>query len=622
MNISGWVAWTIILSPLLTALCIGFSGPYLHRKIIEFISIAGSAVSCGLTGWLAWHIREIKQPIQVPGFTWLAINDIPLFRIGLWVDSLTVSMMGIVTLIGIIVQVYSVTYMKEERGYCRFFSYLSLLSFAMLVLVGSDNCLSLFFGWEFLSFIAYLLIGFWFQKSEANRASLKAFLINRIGDIGLLLGIALLMLTVESLEYSAIFEAIPQCHVLSINILGYSIPILSLVAMLFFIGAMAKSAQMPLQVWLPDSTVGPIPASAFMHTATMVTAGIFLIIRFSPLFECTLVVRNFILIIGATTTLLFGLVTLVQTDIKRVIAFSTISQLGYMTASLGVSAYSATLFHLIAHAFFKALLFLSAGSVILALHHEQKINKMGGLWKQLPITYLCFLIGGFTLIGFPPLSGFYSKASIIASIYQAAQQGNLFANYALYALLLSIFTSALYIGRLLFGIFHGNSKINYNIQEPGFGITLPLVLLAFLSIGIGWQYEPNNSYYLPHWLAWLTSLLSVLGLSIVWLSYTMWPLLLAKGPKWGKGLYQIIASQYGLERLSQKAVIAALQFIVKRLAIVDTIFIDRLFIQLSSRLIRWMSSRVQPLQPGYLHHYLVIIVFSVIIFLLGAIVRA
>jgi NADH-quinone oxidoreductase subunit L len=395
--------------------------------------------------------------------------------------------MLVVTFVSLMVHVYTIGYMHDDPGYQRFFSYISLFTFAMLMLVTANNFLQLFFGWEGVGLVSYLLIGFWYQKESAIFANLKAFLVNRVGDLGMILGIAAVLALVGSLDFDAVFAKAPQLVGETLQILpGREWSALTVVCVLLFIGAMAKSAQVPLHVWLPDSMEGPTPISALIHAATMVTAGIFLVARMSPLFELSETALNFVLFIGAVTAFFMGLLGLVQTDIKRVVAYSTVSQLGYMTVALGVSAYSAAIFHLGTHAFFKALLFLAAGSVIIGLHHEQDMRKMGGLWKHMPITALTAWIGTLALVGFPGFAGFYSKDAIIEAVAASSLPA---AGFAHFAVLAGVFVTSLYSFRLLFLVFHGRSRVDHHaaehLHESPAVVTGPLLLLAVPSVLIG-----------------------------------------------------------------------------------------------------------------------------------------
>ncbi len=440
-------------------------------------------------------------------YSW-GISDGVSFQVGFLIDHLTALMMTVVTFVSLMVHVYTIGYMHDDPGYKRFFSYISLFTFSMLMLVMANNFLQLFFGWEAVGLVSYLLIGFWFTRPTAIYANLKAFLVNRVGDFGFLLGIALILSYTGSLDYSDVFAKASQLSGQTITLLpaylgGYAWSVPTVICILLFVGAMGKSAQVPLHVWLPDSMEGPTPISALIHAATMVTAGIFMVARMSPLFELSETALSVVMIIGATTAFFMGLVGVVNNDIKRVVAYSTLSQLGYMATALGASAYGAGIFHLMTHAFFKALLFLAAGSVIMAMHHEQDMRYMGGLKKYLPITYVTCVIGSLALIAFPGFSGFFSKDTIIDAVHASTRAGS---TYAYWCVLLGAFVTGLYSFRLLFMTFHGKERF---VVEKGHGhghddhghkpgylphaphespwvVTLPLILLAIPSVIIGW----------------------------------------------------------------------------------------------------------------------------------------
>ena len=424
-------------------------------------------------------------------YTWATSGD-TRFEIGFLIDQLSATMMIVVSFVSLMVHIYTIGYMHEDPGYQRFFSYISLFTFSMLMLVMSNNFLQLFFGWEAVGLVSYLLIGFWYTRPTAIYANLKAFMVNRVGDFGFLLGIALVLMYFGTLDYAAVFAQAPQAATQTIEIIpGTSWELLSAICILLFVGAMGKSAQFPLHVWLPDSMEGPTPISALIHAATMVTAGIFMVARMSPLFELTETALSVMLVIGGITTLFMALVAIVQTDIKRVVAYSTLSQLGYMTMALGASAYSAGIFHLMTHAFFKAVLFLGAGSVIIAMHHEQDMRKMGGLKKYMPITYWTMFIAALASAGVPGLSGFFSKDAIIEALHFATIPG---AGFAYFCGVTTVFVTAFYTFRLLFMTFHGKPRMDHHteehLHESPWVVTLPLIVLAIPSIGAGWLIGP------------------------------------------------------------------------------------------------------------------------------------
>ncbi|RLA08434.1 MAG: NADH-quinone oxidoreductase subunit L [Gammaproteobacteria bacterium] len=476
----------IVLSPLFGAIIAGFAGKLIGKTATHWIA-TGSVAFSFIFSMVVFkvHIFDNIGAFDETIYQWMYSGGI-FFEIGFLVDNLTVIMMSVVTFVSLMVHIYTIEYMKDDEGYTRFFSFIALFTFAMLTLVMANNFMQLFLGWEAVGLVSYLLIGFWYKKETAIYANLKAFLVNRVGDFGFILGIALIVAYSGSLHYGQVFDVSSDLDRIQLNLLGYDIPLITLICMLLFIGAMGKSAQVPLHVWLPDSMEGPTPISALIHAATMVTAGIFMVARMSPLFELSEFTLSFIMIIGATTALFMGFIGLVQDDIKRVVAYSTLSQLGYMTVALGASAYSAALFHLMTHAFFKALLFLSAGSVIIAMHHIQDIKKMGGLKKYMPITYWVSLIGTLALIGFPGFSGFFSKDAII----EAVAHSNIFGStYAYVAVLIGVLITSLYSFRMLFLVFHqkprmGN-KTKSHLKECSPIITIPLILLAIPSVIIG-----------------------------------------------------------------------------------------------------------------------------------------
>jgi NADH-quinone oxidoreductase subunit L len=446
----------IPLAPLLGAMLCGFLGKTLGRKNTHRVAILGVLVSF-LAAASVLLDTLAGERFEGTLYEWASIAGVR-FQVGFLIDNLTATMMCVVTFVSLMVHIYTIGYMHEDPGYQRFFSYISLFTFAMLMLVMSNNFVQLFFGWEAVGLISYLLIGFWFTRPTAIYANLKAFLVNRVGDFGFALGIGLVLVHFGSLDYAAVFAAAPSkaAEVLDLGVVQW--PLLAVTCICLFIGAMGKSAQFPLHVWLPDSMEGPTPISALIHAATMVTAGIFMVARMSPLFELSDAALAFVMVIGSITALFMGFLGIVQNDIKRVVAYSTLSQLGYMTVALGASAYSVAIFHLMTHAFFKALLFLAAGSVIMGLHHDQDMRNMGGLRKYMPITWITSLIGSLALIGTPFLSGFYSKDSIIEAVGEAAHHGQSGAGFAYFAVLAGVFVTAFYSFRMVFLVFHGSER--------------------------------------------------------------------------------------------------------------------------------------------------------------------
>src|SRR6266478_1688318 len=486
MNATALIA--VPLLPLLAAVIAGLGGRLIGRSGAHTLTCAAVAVSCGLSLMVLKQIYWDGVPAyEAPVYTWL-ISDGMHMEVGFLIDRLTALMMAVVTFVSLCVHVYTIGYMSDDPGYTRFFSYISLFTFSMLMLVMANNFMQLFFGWEAVGLVSYLLIGFWYTRPSAIFANLKAFIVNRIGDFGFVLGISGIAYFTHSLAYRDAFAAAPQiAHALIAVSSTSAVGALTLICICLFIGAMGKSAQVPLRVWLPDSMEGPTPISALIHAATMVTAGIFMVARMSPLFEYSDTALSFVLVIGATTAFFMGLLGVVNNDIKRVIAYSTLSQLGYMTVALGVSAYGAAIFHLMTHAFFKALLFLAAGSVIIALHHEQDMRKMGGLASRMPITWLTFLIGALALSAFPPFSGFYSKEAIIEAVHLSKLPG---AYYAWLCVMTGAFLTPLYIFRAFIMTFLGKERMDHHTQEhlhesPGV-VTVPLILLAIPSALIGW----------------------------------------------------------------------------------------------------------------------------------------
>lgn len=526
--ISKTVLLAIVLAPLLGAIIAGLFRRQVGRAGAHWVTILGVAASFAMSAYVLWQlVGQGAAPFNENVYTWFQVGGIEA-HVGFMIDKLTAMMMVVVTFVSLLVHIYTIGYMEEDPGYQRFFSYISLFTFSMLMLVMSNNFLQLFFGWEAVGLVSYLLIGFWFKRPTAVFANLKAFLVNRVGDFGFMLGIAGVLLVFGSLDYATVFANAPTLAGQTWSIIsGHEWSVATVICICLFVGAMGKSAQVPLHVWLPDSMEGPTPISALIHAATMVTAGIFMVARMSPLFELSETALNFVLFIGATTAFFTGLIGIVQNDIKRVVAYSTLSQLGYMTVALGVSAYSAGVYHLMTHAFFKALLFLGAGSVIIGMHHEQDMRRMGGLKKYMPITYWTMVIGTLALVGTPFFSGFYSKDTIIEAAAEHAHEAhNWVASYAYWAVLLGAFVTSFYSFRLLYLTFHGKERFHdpvpdhyvapeadsteheealahehdaHDVHDHGHGhddhahtphespwvVTVPLILLAIPSILVG-----------------------------------------------------------------------------------------------------------------------------------------
>ncbi|HET6552079.1 MAG TPA: NADH-quinone oxidoreductase subunit L [Dyella sp.] len=509
MELSTSILLTIALAPLVGCLLAGFLGRIIGRAGSHTATILGVAIACGLSFYVLYQLTAGGAPVYNQNiYTWFEIGKYNA-HVGFLVDRLTAMMMVVVTFVSLLVHIYTIGYMHEDPGYQRFFSYISLFTFSMLMLVMSNNFMQLFFGWEAVGLVSYLLIGFWYKRPTAIFANLKAFLVNRVGDFGFLLGIAGVLYFLGTLDYATAFTAAP-------TLVGKTLQITqnthwdaaTVICILLFIGAMGKSAQVPLHVWLPDSMEGPTPISALIHAATMVTAGIFMVARMSPIFELSETALSFVMLIGATGALFTGLIGIVQNDIKRVVAYSTLSQLGYMTVALGVSAYSGAVFHLMTHAFFKALLFLGAGSVIIAMHHEQDMRYMGGLRKYMPITWITMWIGSLALCGVPFFAGFYSKDAIIEAVGESHRWGS---GYAYFCVMAGAFVTALYTFRQMYLTFHGKERFTV-VHDHGHGhhvehkdhhghheagimhetphetpwvVTLPLVLLAIPSLLVG-----------------------------------------------------------------------------------------------------------------------------------------
>ncbi|MGH8767202.1 MAG: NADH-quinone oxidoreductase subunit L [Burkholderiales bacterium] len=484
------------LAPLVGAIIAGLLGWLIGRRATHWVAIIGMMVST-VAAFLVFRDVLAGNTFNGPVYTWITTGDISL-EIGFLIDRLSATMMLVVAFVSLMVHIYTIGYMADDPGYQRFFSYISLFTFSMLMLVMSNNFLQLFFGWEAVGLVSYLLIGFWYTRPSAIHAGLKAFLVNRVGDFGFLLGIALIFVYWGSLDYVQVFSRAPELTGATVEMAYVGWPLLTAICILLFIGAMGKSAQFPLHVWLPDSMEGPTPISALIHAATMVTAGIFMVARMSPLFELSETALSFVMVIGAITALFMALVAVVQNDIKRVVAYSTLSQLGYMTVALGASAYAGAIFHLVTHAFFKALLFLGAGSVIIALHHEQDMRRMGGLRKYVPITYAIMLIGALASAGIPGFSGFFSKDAIIEAVHLSQLPGSGFAHFCL---LSCVFVTAFYTFRLLFMTFHGKERFRVHGDDHGHGqghaphespwvVTVPLVILAVPTICAGWVIGP------------------------------------------------------------------------------------------------------------------------------------
>ena len=626
----------IPLLPLAGCLIAGLFGRLVGRAGAHWVTILAVAASFGLSSYVAWEVFFNGLPVlNYSVYTW-AVTDGLRFEIGFLVDSLTALMMVVVTFVSLMVHIYTVGYMHDDPGYQRFFAYINLFTFAMLMLVMANNFLQLFFGWEAVGVVSYLLIGFWFRKDSAVRANLKAFLVNRAGDFGLILGVAAVVVYAGSLDYATVFAAVPAMEGQTISLFpGAEWSILTFICICLFIGAMGKSAQVPLHVWLPDSMEGPTPISALIHAATMVTAGIFMVARLSPMFEASVPALSFILVIGAITALFMGLVGIVQTDIKRVVAYSTLSQLGYMTVALGVSAYSVAIFHLMTHAFFKALLFLAAGSVIIALHHKQDLRQMGGLAKYLPITAATAWLGSLALIGFPFFSGFYSQDLIIEAVKLADRPGVAFATFAVYA---GVVITALYSFRMLYLAFHGPTRMDEatraHAHESPWVVTVPLILLAIPSVLIGYftvvpllfggaladaifvreahdvvarlayKFEDGPFAFGLHGFLTPVFWLAMLGVGLATWIYLFNPGMAETVKQRLLPLWKILDNKYGFDDFYIKGVTAGTLKLSSGLSSRgDGQIIDGWLVNGSARLVGRVSAAVRTLQSGFVFHY-------------------
>ena len=626
---------TIVLAPLVACIVAGLFGKVIGRIGAHSITILGVAISCALSFEVLYKMLfEGMAPFNGTVYTWMLSDGLHM-EVGFLIDRLSALMMAVVSFVSLMVHIYTIGYMHDDDGYQRFFSYISLFTFSMLMLVMSNNFLQLFFGWEAVGVVSYLLIGFWYTRPSAIFASLKAFLLNRVGDFGFVLGIAAVLRFTGSLDYATVFAHAGQIAAAQIHITGtVAWPAITFTCICLFIGAMGKSAQVPLHVWLPDSMEGPTPISALIHAATMVTAGIFMVARMSPLFELSETALSFVLIIGATTAFFMGLIGIVSNDIKRVIAYSTLSQLGYMTVALGVSAYGAGIFHLMTHAFFKALLFLAAGSVIIAMHHEQDMRKMGGLKKHMPITYWTFLVGCLALIGFPGSSGFFSKDSLIEAVAASHRAG---AGYAYFCVLTGVFITALYTFRMFIMTFLGSGRMDHHtqeqLQESPWVVWLPLVLLAIPSALIGWltvkpvlygnffqgaiQVAPANNVlgrigeefqgsgaFVWSGLFKLPVLFAGMGVLVAYVFYFWRPALAESAQRSFKWLYTVLVDKYGFDWFYEHVIVAFARSLGGGLwRFGDQVVIDDGLVNGSARTVGWLGSVMRYAQSGYLYHY-------------------
>jgi NADH-quinone oxidoreductase subunit L len=623
---------------LLASIITGLFGKQIGRRGAHSITIAGVATALVLSLVVYADVGE-GNVFNGAVYTWAISGGVSL-EVGFLIDPLSAMMMVVVTFVSLMVHVYTIGYMAEDPGYQRFFCYISLFTFAMLMLVMSNNFLQLFFGWEAVGLVSYLLIGFWYEKDTAIFANLKAFLVNRVGDFGFLLGIAAVLYLFGTLDYAEVFGQAPTAKDETVDTLFGEWKWMTVICLLLFVGAMGKSAQVPLHVWLPDSMEGPTPISALIHAATMVTAGIFMVARMSPLYELSEAALSTVLVIGATTAIFMALIGLVQNDIKRVVAYSTLSQLGYMTVALGVSAYEVAIFHLGTHAFFKALLFLGAGSVIIAMHHEQDMRKMGGLRAIMPITYTTAVIGSLALAGIPPFAGFFSKDAIIEATHHSHIWGS---GYAYLAVLIGVFVTAFYSFRMLFMTFHGSNRADEHtrehLHESPKVVTWPLIALAIPSVIAGFLFfEPvlTGSFFgdsifvdpahdvvgalaagyegssgfgmimaaIAHGVMTAPFWLALAGIVFAWYCYCVNTALPGKIASASGPLYNILQNKYGFDELYQRVFangsVRLGNFLSKYL---DAGFIDDAIVNGSARLVGACSSVMRTIQTGFTYHY-------------------
>jgi len=647
------------LAPLLGSVLAGvfgtqFGGNWIGRRLSHSMTILGVLIAFIVSVMTLKSVALDGARFNETLYTWMVVGGLKM-EVGFLVDGLTAMMMCVVTFVSLMVHLYTIGYMEEDEGYNRFFSYISLFTFSMLMLVMSNNMLQLFFGWEAVGLVSYLLIGFWFNKPTAIFANMKAFLVNRVGDFGFILGIGLIAAFAGTLNYTEAFAKAPELAQMSLPGTGWML--VTVICICLFIGAMAKSAQFPLHVWLPDSMEGPTPISALIHAATMVTAGIFMVARMSPLFELSDTALNFMLIIGSITALFMGFLGIIQNDIKRVIAYSTISQLGYMTVALGASAYSVAVFHLMTHAFFKALLFLAAGSVIMGVHHNQDIRWMGGLKKYMPITWITFLLGSLALIGTPLFSGFYSKDSIIEAVHESHLPA---AGFASFAVLAGVFVTAFYSFRLYFLVFHGKERLDKNPDahhhhddhghhvtdhgphESPWVVTVPLILLAIPSVVIGYltigpmlfgdffkgaifvnlekhpameelahlfhgplQMAVHSFTSLPLWLA-------VSGVAMAYYMYMVNPALPTAIKRNAMPLFMLLENKYYLDWFNENVLARGARTLGMGLwKVGDQAIIDGALVNGSWKLVGWVSGVVRKVQTGYLYHYALAMILGI-----------
>jgi NADH-quinone oxidoreductase subunit L len=626
----------IPLAPLVGAVVAGLFGKTVGRRGAHSITILGVLIAFILSAMVLKSVAVDSARFNATVYEWMVLGQLKM-EVGFLIDGLSAMMMCVVTFVSLMVHIYTIGYMEEDPGYQRFFSYISLFTFSMLMLVMSNNFLQLFFGWEAVGVVSYLLIGFWYKRPTAIFANMKAFLVNRVGDFGFLLGIAALAAATGTLDYAQTFADADRLSGQTIEIFsGTPWSLLSFACICLFVGAMGKSAQMPLHVWLPDSMEGPTPISALIHAATMVTAGIFMVARMSPLFELSQTALSVVIVIGAITAFLTGLLGIIQQDIKRVIAYSTLSQLGYMTVALGASAYAAGIFHLMTHAFFKALLFLAAGSVIIAMHHEQDIRKMGNLRKYLPITYWTSVIGTLALIGFPGFSGFFSKDALIEAVHASSTPGH---ELAYWAVLIGVFVTSLYSFRLLFVVFHGKERMDHHTQEhlheTPWVVTGPLIALAIPSVLIGWftigpvlfgEYfegaifvnEAHNPLehvaeethfsgplgFLLHGLTGIALYLAAAGAALAYYLYVLRPDIPARLLQTFSPIVRVLENKYYFDWFNENVLARGSRGLGRLFwKVGDQAIIDGGIVNGSAKTVGIIAVVARELQSGYLYHY-------------------
>jgi NADH-quinone oxidoreductase subunit L len=644
------------LAPLVGAIVAGLFGHAVGRRGAHRVTILGMIVATAASAVVFFDVLQ-GNVYNGPVYTWLMSGG-SRFEIGFLIDRLSATMMLTVSFVSLMVHIYTIGYMADDPGYERFFSYISLFTFFMLMLVSANNFLQLFFGWEGVGLMSYLLIGFWYTRPTATYAQLKAFIVNRVGDFGFLLGMALVLMYFGTLDYAAVFGSAGTFTGSTIEVFpGHAWSLMTVICILLFVGAMGKSAQFPLHVWLPDSMEGPTPISALLHAATMVTAGIFMVARLSPLYELSETALSFVIVIGAITALFMGLVAIVQNDIKRVVAYSTLSQLGYMTVALGASAYAAGIFHLVTHAFFKALLFLGAGAVITGMHHEQDMRHMGGLRRYLPVTYWTTLVGALALSGIPGFAGFFSKDSIIEATHLSRLPGS---SFAYFCVAIGVFVTALYTFRLVFMTFHGAERFRGSAgHDQGHGgesrhggdphespavVTVPLVLLAIPSVLAGWVVGPVlfGDYFgysivvasahdvlaemgrhfhgalamLLHGFTTPVFWLALAGIATAWFFYIRRPDLPDVISKKAGLLYTVLVRKYGFDELYQWLFgNGAVLFGTGLWKGGDVAVIDGVFVNGSARAVGWFATVVRQLQSGYIYRYAFAMIIGVLVLL-------